>query len=150
MSAMPVDGKKQVSGTIYGSYDYAFEGKGAWVGHAILAISGREPVKATFVDRNTSIQRKSDGGIFGTETITLSFPDGTSFQVLGEFSGTPASTPGLYILHEEGNIANGTGTYNHVSGQLAIEGPFLLPDPNTTPGAPPWVAEIHGVIDGLN
>jgi hypothetical protein len=149
MSAMPIDETKQVSGTIYGCYDYAFEGKGAWVGHAILAISGQPPAKATFVDRNTSITRKSDGAIAGTETITLSFPDGTGFEVLGEFTGTPASTPGLYMLHEKGKIANGIGAYDHASGQIAIEGPFLLPDPATTPGAPPWVAEIHGVIEGL-
>ncbi len=143
------NGAKEVSGTIYGYYDYAFEGKGAWVGHAILSISGSQPVKARIVDRNTFLVRSADGAISGTETISLSFSDGASFQVLGTFTGTPAATPGLYTLHETGIIANGTGAYDHATGQVSIEGPFLLPDPSVTPGPPPWVAEIHGSIQGL-
>lgn len=141
---------KEVSGTIYGSYDYKFEGKGAWVGAAILAIEGRPLVKATFVDRNNSISRTAEGGIIGDETITLSLPDGDSFEVRAKFTGTPASSPGLYTLHETGWLANGTGAYKRVSGHVVIEGPFLFPDPNATPGAPPWIATIHGVVNGLS
>ncbi|HEU5402161.1 MAG TPA: hypothetical protein VFU86_12440 [Terriglobales bacterium] len=79
----------------------------------------------------------------------MSLPDGGSFEIRGKFAGTPASTPGLYTLHETGWIANGTGAYNEVSGHVVIEGPSLFPDPNATPGAPPWIATIHGVIEGL-
>lgn len=138
----------EISGTIYGSYDYSFEGKGAWVGHAILAIGGRQSVKATFIDRNKSIVRKKDGAICGTETITLSFPDGGTFDIAAEFTGTPGGTPGLYTLNESGSIANGTGTYRSASGHVVVQGPFLVPDPATTPGAPPWIAEIHGFLQG--
>jgi len=143
------DGSMAVSGTIYGSYDYTFEGKGAWVGHAILSIGGQPPVKATFVDRNDSITRQADGGIRGTETITLLFPEGAAFNVCAKFTGTPASTPGLYELHETGLIANGTGAYAGASGEVEVHGPFLFPDPTVTAGAPPWIAEMHGVLQGL-
>jgi len=144
------DSTKEVSGTIYGSYDYKFEGKGAWVGDAILAFDGKSPVKASFVDRNSSISRTSDGGIAGAETITLSFSDGARFEIRAKFTGTPASSPGLYTLHETGWIASGTGAYERVSGHVVIEGPFLFPDPTITPGAPPWIATIHGVVNGLD
>ena len=143
------DNSKEVSGTIYGSYDYGFEGKGAWVGDAILAFDGHSPIKATFVDRNNSISRTPDGGIIGAETITLSLPDGGSFQIRAKFTGTPAATPGLYTLHETGWIAHGTGSYSEISGHVVIEGPFLFPDKNATPGPPPWIATIHGVVSGL-
>jgi hypothetical protein len=144
------DGSTVLCGTLYGSYDYPFEGKGAWVGHAILAIGGRPPVKATFVDRNDSITRQADGGISGTETITLLFPESGAFEVCAKFTGTPASTPGLYALHEAGLIANGTGVYAGVSGEVEVQGPFLFPDPTVTAGAPPWIAEMHGVLQGLS
>jgi len=145
----PSSAFKEVSGTIYGAYDYSFEGKGAWVGQAIMQIAGRAASAATFVDRNNSIVRNDDGAISGTETITLSFPDGGSFEVIAKFKGTPASTPGLYTLQESGKIANGKGPYDRVSGSIVVQGPFLLPDPAVTPGAPPWIAEMHGVIEGL-
>ncbi len=136
---------KQISGTIYGAYDYSFEGKGAWVGHVIFNIDG-QPVKGTFVDRNNSLERKPDGAIGGTETITVTFSPEDSFDVCATFTGTPASTPGLYTLNESGKISHGTGAYRNISGTIDVKGPFLLPDPNSTPGAPPWIAEIHGVL----
>lgn len=139
-----------LSGTIYGSYDYTFEGKGAWVGHAILAIGGRQSVKATFIDRNNSIIREKDGAICGTETITLLLPDGSTFEITAEFTGTPGATPGLYTLNESGSIANGTGAYRGASGHVVVQGPFLFPDPAATPGAPPWIAEIHGSVQGIS
>jgi hypothetical protein len=148
-SAPAADAWKELCGTIFGSYDYGFEGKGAWVGHAILAIEGRPPLQATFVDRNTSIARKPEGEIWGTETITLKTPAGDSFEVCGKFTGSPASTPGLYTLHETGTIANGTGAFDHISGQVVVQGPFMFPDPAVTTGAPPWIAEIHGLVRGI-
>lgn len=145
----PDDDSSEFYGTIYGSYDYNFEGKGAWVGHAILVIDGKPPVKTTFADRNTSINRKAEGGIYGTEVITFSFPDNGTLQVIAKFTGTPASTPGLYTLHETGRIANGTGAYSRASGHVVVQGPFLLPDPEIAPGAPAWIAEMHGVLRGI-
>lgn len=136
---------QDISGTLYGNYDYSFEGNGAWVGHAVLEIADRPSLQATFVDRNTSLDRKPDGKICGTETITFCLVDGT-FEVCAKFTGIPQSTPQLYTLHETGWIANGTGAYQAFSGHVIVEGPFLLPDPSSTAGAPPWIAELHGVI----
>jgi len=36
-----------------------------------------------------------------------------------------------------------------VSGRVVVQGPFLIPDPSATPGAPPWIAEIHGFVQGI-
>jgi hypothetical protein len=139
-----------VSGTIYGAFDYTFEGKGAWVGYALLAFGDKPAVKATFVDRNTSFGQRKNGAIYGTETISLTFTDSSStFDVVARFDGIPDSTPGLYTLNEIGSIANGTGKYALASGHLTVHGPFLFPDPTTTPGAPLWIAEIHGIVFGL-
>lgn len=140
----------QVSGTIYGAFDYNFEGKGAWVGHALLSFGGKPPVAATFVDRNTSFGQKNDGAIYGTETISLNFTDGSgTFEVLADFNGSPAATANLYNLSETGTIGNGTGKYAQASGHVTVHGPFLFPDPASTPGAPPWIAEIHGIVLGI-
>jgi hypothetical protein len=53
------------------------------------------------------------------------------------------------MLHEVGVLANGTGAYSGVSGFVTVQGPFLFPDPTVTAGAPPWIAEIHGVVAGF-
>ena len=141
------DTAEPLSGTIYGAFDYT---QGAWVGHAILRFGKSDPVKATFVDRNTSFDMKDNGAIYGTETITLKFDDGSgTFEIQGTFTGIPQVTPNLYLLHEIGTMSNGTGKYQNLSGHVWVEGPFLLPDPTTTPGAPPWIAEIHGPVKGM-
>lgn len=144
------DGFTEITGTIYGSYDYGWEGKGAWVGHAILTIGDRPPVTATFIDRSESFARKPNGDVFGTETMTLSFPDGATFDVHAAFTGTARSTPGLFTFQETGWIVNGTGAYSGVAGHVVLHGPFVVPDPAVTPGAPPWIAEMHGVVQGLS
>jgi hypothetical protein len=149
---VPGAGKGQavpVSGTIYGAFDYTFEGKGAWVGYALISIGDAPPRAASFADRNTSFGMTKNGAIYGTETISLRFLDGSgTFDVVARFDGIPNNTPNLYTLHEVGTIANGTGEYAGASGQFVVTGPFLFPDPTSTPGAPPWIAEIHGVISG--
>ena len=140
----------EISATIYGSFDYNFEGVGAWVGNALIRFGEKPAVGATFADRNTSFGQRPNGAIYGTETISLRFADGSgTFDIVARFEGTPGSTPGLYKLHEIGAIANGTGAYTGVSGYVTVQGPFLFPDPTVTPGAPPWIAEIHGAISGL-
>ncbi len=139
----------QISATIYGGFDYNFEGHGAWVGHALVSI-GNSPAKvAEFADRNTSFGMRQNGAIYGTETISLRFIDGSgTFDIPARFEGTPGGTPGLYNLHEVGSIMNGTGAFLGVSGVVAVQGPFLFPDPSVTAGVPPWIAEIHGSIHG--
>lgn len=140
----------EISATIYGNFDYNFEGVGAWVGNALIRFGDKPTAVTTFADRNTSFGQRPNGAIYGTETISLRFADGRgAFDIVARFEGTPASTPGLYMLHEIGAICNGTGAYSGVSGYVAVQGPFLFPDPSVTPGAPPWVAEIHGAISGL-
>ncbi len=150
MKVQPQDGFMEFSGTIYGSYDYEFEGKGAWVGHAILAIGGGPPLKATIVDRNDSFTCLPDGGVSGTETIRMSFPDGSTFDISGTFTAASSPTPGLWRFHETGWIGNGTGTYKNVSGHVALYGLGLAPDPGLNAGAPPWISEMHGVLQGLS
>ncbi|MBN9662719.1 MAG: hypothetical protein J0H49_31260 [Acidobacteria bacterium] len=141
----------QISATIYGAYDYGFEGTGAWVGFALVKL-GEAPAKtATFVDRNTSFDQRQNGAIYGTEVITFTFTDGSgTFEVQARFEGTPAATPGLYNLHETGTIANGTGLYSGASGSVSVEGPFLFPDPSITSGSAPWIAAMHGAVLGIN
>ncbi len=139
----------QLSATLYGNFDYAFEGRGAWVGHALVSIGGGPAKTAEFADRNTSIAMRANGAIYGTETISVHFLDGSGdFQIMSQFEGTPAPTPGLYNLHEVGAITNGTGDYAGISGVVAVEGPFMFPDPRITTGAPPWIATVHGSIQG--
>jgi hypothetical protein len=140
----------QISGTIYGSFDYDFEGVGAWVGHVLVSFGDKPAKVATFADRNTSFNQRKNGAIYGTETISLSFTDGSgTFDILATFEGTPGATPGLFDLHEIGTIANGTGEYSRVSGSVTVHGPFLFPDPSITQGAPLWISEVHGAILGF-
>lgn len=140
----------QISATIYGVFDYNFEGVGAWVGHALIRFGDKPAKVATFADRNTSFQQRKNGAISGTETISLRLTDGSgTFDIVARFEGTPGATPGLYNLHEVGAIGNGTGDYSRASGYVTVQGPFLFPDPATTAGAPPWIGEIHGAIFGM-
>jgi hypothetical protein len=141
----------QISATIYGTFDYSFEGVGAWTGSALVRFGDKATKVAAFVDRNTDFHQRNNGAIYGTENISLRFLDGSgTFDILSRFEGTPESTPGLYYLHEVGAIANGTGEYSGVSGYVTVHGPFLFPDPAITEGAPPWISEIHGTILGMH
>lgn len=137
-----------VSGTIYGTLDLAREGGPAWVGHVLVSFDNRPPLTADFVDRNTSFVQKKNG-ISGSEIISLEFTDGSgSFDIVGRFESNMTSAPGLGLLHETGSIANGTGNYVNVSGQVSIQGPAVVP-PSPEGGAPMWISEIHGVVLGL-
>jgi hypothetical protein len=120
------------------------------VGHSIIRFGDKPAAVAIFADRNTSFGQRPNGTIYGTETISFQFADGSgSFDIVARFEGTPGSTPGLYMLHEVGVIANGTGGHSGASGYVTVQGPFLFPDPAVTAGAPPWIAEIHGAISGF-
>lgn len=134
-----------ISATICATYDPAFEGVGAWVGFALVQIGNADPVEATVVDRNMSHGLKNNMAIYGTEVITFTFADG-SFELVGRYEGSKASTPGLYTLHEVGTISNGTGRYARMSGHASVEGPFLFPFLGIVNGPAPWMAELHGVM----
>jgi len=139
-----------VTGTIYGSFNAAFEGKGAWVGHAVVSFGGKPPLKASMVDRNVSFAENNDGSIQGAEIITLTFLDGSgTLDIDGRFQGIPAKTPSLFTLHETGTISRGTGKYAKAKGQVKVDGPFLFPDSGKTPGTAPWIAELHGTVSGV-
>jgi len=103
---------------------------------AVRAVGNRLPVSGT--------------AIYGTEAITLTFPDGSgTVEIQAQYDGIPAATPGLYTLHEVGTFANGTGKWANASGQVTVTGPFVLPHSDIAPGSPPWIAEIHGTISGV-
>lgn len=140
----------QVSATVYGQFTFSYEGgPPAWYGNVLVRF-GNQPAKvATFVDRNNSPTGPSvrpNGSIYGTETISLTFEDG-SFDIVARFEGTPQSTPGLFQLQEVGMIGNGTGAYAGVSGPVTIHGPFL--DPAKAVDAPLWIAQMQGMVVGL-
>jgi hypothetical protein len=148
----------RISATIYGHLDYEFEGRGAWVGYAVVQF-GNQPAKvAKFVDRNTGMQPGANGAFSGTETLSLAFLDGSgSFDILGVFDALPAATPGLYQLLETGTLANGTVDYARTAGSVVVKGPFLHPDPSLNPATlvepplsfSPWIAELRGRVTGL-
>lgn len=75
------------------------------------------------VDRNTSLNRTADGGICGTEIITVTIAEKGSFDVLANFTGTPASTPGLYALNETGSIAKCRADFLTVMKSKCVVGP---------------------------
>lgn len=146
----PKGGTVPVRGTIYGTFNQAFEGNGAWVGHAVIAFGTKPAHKASMVDRNASCTQNKDGSIKGAEIITLTFLDGSgTLDIDGRFDGIPAKTPSLYTLHETGTISRGTGKFARAKGQVKVDGPFLFPDTGMTPGTAPWIAEIHGTIAGV-
>lgn len=144
-----------ISASIAGHLSYV---EGAWVGYMLVRF-GAEPVRlARFQDRNTGITPGDDGVSFsGTETITVTFVDGSgTFEIVARFDAVPTGTPAMYMLHETGSIANGTGAYTGVGGSVSVTGPFMHPDPAVNPGAlldadspPPWLAKLHGRITGL-
>ncbi len=134
-----------LSGTIYGSLDFGYPGGPAWVGYALVSFDKREPLTATFVDKGWH-EFKPNGGMMGGETIKLTF-DGGTLEILGRFESNVGSTPGLAYLHETGSLANGTGAFTGVSGQVTIQGPAVLPPPGA--GVPQWISEIHGVMLGV-
>jgi hypothetical protein len=134
-------------GTFYGQYT------GAWVGTAYISIAGGTVETATFQDDGTGFwEHGARGGWSGTETNTITFTDAGgsvtgSFQVPASYNAQLTGTPELFVLHETGTLANGTGSYDGVSGHIALEGPFTFPDVGDV--APQWIGEMHGSICGL-
>jgi len=138
-------------GTIWGSYDPGYEGKGAWVGSAVISINGGPPRKATFADRNTGASFYKDGSFSGTETITLTFVDGSGVLYIdGRFCASPGRTPGYDTLYEIGSITRGTGKYAKAKGDVTVVGPFIMPAEDMKAGTALWIAEIYGTISGVD
>jgi hypothetical protein len=135
-----------ISGTIYGTLGLAPEGVPAWIGNAMVSFGNGPALIATFIDRNNSADFKKHG-LSGTETISLEFLDGSgSFDIVGRFNVSQASTPGLFVLHETGYITNGKKNYANLSGRVTVQGPAVEPPPEG--GVPMWISEIHGVTVG--
>ena len=145
-----------VSGIIYGQFGFDDNGELHWLGHASVSFDKKPPVFAKIVDKNIG----GDGNNYSHEQITFTFIDGSgSFDVLGRFTANAGSTPGLYYLHEEGSIANGTGKYANASGKVTLQGPYVWPDEwwlitdleGEWPGAgwPMWMPEVHGIMFGI-
>lgn len=142
----------RIVATINGHLDYTAM---AWAGTALVQLGDQPAKAATIIDRSTSAPvAHEDGSFSGTETISVVFADGSgSFDIVGKFDATPAATPGLYILHETGTLANGMGEYLGISGTVVIKGPFMHPDPGVNPAAlidpespPAWIAELRGKV----
>jgi hypothetical protein len=140
-----------LTGTIWGSYNPDFEGKGAWVGYAMISVNGGTPSKATIADRNTGGAFYKDGSFTGTEVITLTFVDGSgTFCIDGRFSASRGMTASFYTLFEAGKISRGTGKYAKAEGDVTVVGPFIMPSPDMKAGTALWIAEIYGTISGVN
>ena len=137
-----------LSGSLFATFDPTFQGTGAWIGYAYLSI-GNQPAKlATLVDRGTSVSPRANGGIYGTETITFTFADGSgTFAVPVSFSAAPGSTPNMFSVQEHGPIGNGTGSYAGASGFMTTRGSAIVPQHAV---AMPWMAEISGFITGVS
>jgi len=142
----------QFSASCYATYDFHFEGNGAWFGHLWVKL-GDQPVKlATFVDRGTSFGMNNDRSYYGTETMSVTFVDGSgTFDILFSFESTPGSAPFMMKLHAIGAIAKGTGDYVHATGVVTAEGPYLdYPESESEIAGPlTTISEMHGQISGL-
>lgn len=139
-----------LSGTIWGSYDPGFEGKGGWVGNAIISVNGGAPRKATFADRNTGASFYKDGSFSGSEVITLTFADGSGVLYIdGRFCCSPGRTPGYNTLYEIGSISRGSGKYAKAKGDVTVVGPFIMPAEDMKAGTALWIAEIYGTLAGV-
>ena len=122
----------RIAATIYGQFDPVAM---AWVGYALVQLGDRPATIATVVDRGTSLQLGDNGAFSGTETLTLTFLDGSgTFDILGVYDAEPATTPFLCYLTESGTVENGTGVFAQISGLVVIKGPFLHPILNPATG----------------
>ncbi len=134
-----------VSGSLFGRLDVdpANPARRAWIAEATFSF-GDEVLKASIIDRGVTRSAFSPSGTWsGTELWTVTFADGSTFQFESSYQVSAGSAPGFYVLHETGSIINGTGRFQNASGQLSVQGPFLLP-PGWVPGEPKWISEIHG------
>ncbi len=139
-------GCTSVAGSAYGKHVRSPEP--AWVGTLLVSLGGGPVERATFITRNNEIDvdRLLQGQPFrGQETWTLTLSHG-SFDIVADFVGSPASTPGLHDLSESGDIGNGTGGFAGASGHVTIHGPFVSPvvDP-----APLFIGQLRGSLCGI-
>ncbi len=120
----------------------------AWIAEAGFLI-GDEVLSATIIDRAVEGKRNhvnNGGGWSGSELWSVTFEDGSTFELEATYNASAASAPGLFALHETGKIVNGTGRFQNASGELSIQGPFVAPKKCGLVGVPRWISEIHGSV----
>ena len=116
-----------------------------WTGYAFIALGGNSVKEAAISVQNHSVNPRPNGAIYGSETITFTFTDGSgSFQADVDFASALASTPNMGTVHENGVILNGTGKYALASGILTCRGHVILGK-----NPMPWMSELHGSISGV-
>jgi hypothetical protein len=116
-----------------------------WSGYAFIALGGNPVKEATISVQNHSVNPRANGAIYGSETITFTFTDGSgSFQADVDFASALGSTPNMGTVHEQGVILNGTGNYALASGILTCRGHVILGK-----NPMPWMSELHGSISGV-
>ncbi len=119
----------------------------AWIAEAEFSVND-EVLSATIIDRGIEGKRNhmnNGGGWCGTELWSVTLEDGSTFQLEATYNASATSASGLFTLHETGKIVNGTGRFQNASGELTVQGPFMLPKA-WNPGDPRWMSEIHGSV----
>lgn len=97
-----------------------------WHGSGLISFGGGAPEPVSSVTANTGF-RPAGRAARGSEVWTVTV-DGGTFEIEGNFTLVPGSTPGRWDLSESGKITGGTGRFDHASGQVALNGPALIPD----------------------
>ncbi len=148
--AQPNSGAIPLTGWLSGRLDVDPQNPNAraWIAEAAFSIND-EVLSATIIDRAVAGGRShvnNGGGWSGTELWSVTFQDGSTFEVEATYNASPSSAPGLYTLHETGKLVNGTGRFQNASGELSIQGPFVAPKKAGIAGVPRWISEIHGSI----
>ncbi len=139
-----------VSGSLYGQLDLdpSNPARRVWIAKATFRV-GDEVLSANIIDRTVTRSAMNPSGTWsGAELWIVSFADGSTFQFESSYQVSAGSAPGMYFLHETGSIINGTGRFQNASGELTVQGPFVLP-PGWGPGDPKWISQIHGNILGF-
>jgi hypothetical protein len=116
-----------IDATVYGTYD---RGGGSWVGEMAVSFQGGEVERPDVVVRNTGadFQALLAGRPWrGSEVHTVTFNETDGFKIFMNFVAVPGSTPFLYQLSETGEIGQGTGRFEGVSGHVNLHGPFIIP-----------------------
>ena len=117
----------RMDATMYGTYD---RDGGGWVGEMAVSFEGGEIERAAVTVRNTGADFEAllAGRPWrGSEVETLMFNETDGFQMNMDFVAVPGSTPFLYQLSETGEIGQGTGRFEGVSGHVNLHGPFIIP-----------------------
>jgi len=142
--------------SLKGTVTAAFTGT-AWVGTTTWNFGNGPTLTATIIDINTGMKPGKDPTTpgtnvwIGTETSTLDFGNGDTFQLITRFVTQHMNDPfGLYRVNENGTIANGTGKYSKVHEHFTVHGPFGPGLSKDGTGTWLWTSEYNGNICGLD